>query len=185
MQHVFPIPLGDLPFLGYSGACRRQTGRDHPRFWRCPPRRHLSSFYAPARYFTQKASSGTALRTNCLPEARERKERTPKKERKKLKPRPPPRRKAGKQKNFSGTRKNRAPPENPILPGTWGGKRSRQAPPGGGSDALREASLPAGGKMTTSGPPKTTPRARSQGGNIFSYFSRTGAWRIEHGRAEF
>ena len=106
MQHVFPIPLGDLPFLGYSGACRRQTGRDHPRFWMGPPRRHLSSFYAPARYFTQKASSGTALRTNCLPEARERKERTPKKERKKLKPRPPPRRKAGKQKNFSGTGKN-------------------------------------------------------------------------------
>ena len=125
MQHVFPIPLGDLPFLGYAGACRRQTGRDHPRFWMRPPRRHLSSFYAPARYFTQKASSGTALRTNCLPEARERKERTPKKERKKLKPRPPPRRKAGKQKNFSGTRKNRAPPENPILPGTWGMKRAQ------------------------------------------------------------
>ena len=109
MQHVFPIPLGDLPFLGYSGACRRQTGRDHPRFWRYPPRRHLSSFYAPARYFTQKASSGTALRTNCLPEARERKERTPKKERKKLKPRPPPRRKAGKQKKFFRYRKKSAP----------------------------------------------------------------------------
>ena len=145
MQHVFPIPLGDLPFLGYSGACRRQTGRDHPRFWMRPPRRHLSSFYAPARYFTQKASSGTALRTNCLPEARERKERTPKKERKKLKPRPPPRRKAGKQKNFSGTRKNRAPPENPILPGTWGGKRSRQAPP------WRRIRRPAGGKPPCGG----------------------------------
>ena len=58
-------------------------------------------------------------------EARERKERTPKKERKKLKPRPPPRRKAGKQKKHSGARKNWAPTENPILPGTWGGKRAQ------------------------------------------------------------
>ena len=128
MQHVFPIPLGDLPFLGYSGACRRQTGRDHPRFWMRPPRRHLSSFYAPARYFTQKASSGTALRTNCLPEARERKERTPKKERKKLKPRPPPGGKPANRKTLPVPEKIR-PPRKSDPAGYLGREKITPGPP--------------------------------------------------------